>query len=372
MSSRYEYKRRTVNKTSLAESLFVELIQVALGNRKHLSCIPSEREWNGIYGKAMQQTLLGITFEGIEKIPREQWPPLELKYKWIGICNKIRQKNLVINKRCVELSHIFASQGFHSCILKGQGNAQMYPNPLYRTPGDIDIWVEGNRRRITEMVLKKFPNVKEQYHHIDFPIFKDVNVEIHYRPSWQIIPIYNRRIQKYYLSQRNVQCNHVCRNLDENGDVNTPTRDFNLIFQLSHIMSHFFSEGVGLRQFIDYYYLLKQDFTEIERKEYADNLKRFGMKKFAASVMWLMRQVLDLDERYLLVEPYRRGGELLYEEIMATGNFGQYDNRFTKHCLGRITTTGSIIAKNLKLMSTFPLEAFWSPIMLLLNVYRKK
>lgn len=351
--------------------LFWELVQVALGTSNKLSHIPSKVEWRNIYDEATRQAVIGVVFEGVKKLPVDYWPPQDSKFQWIGICEQISQQNLLLNKRCVEVSELFAKKGYRSCILKGQGNALMYPNPLSRTPGDIDIWVEGNRNDITEMVRKRFPNVKEQYHHIDYPIFNDIDIEVHYRPSWQITPIHNKRIQQYYLSQRNVQCCHVCKTLDNGGHVCVPTRDFNLIFQLSHIMSHFFLGGIGLRQLIDYFYLLKQNFSALERKEYVENLKRFGMKKFAASVMWFMRDILGLEEKYILVKPYKRGGRLIYEEIIAAGNFGQYDSRLEKRSIGRFSTTCFIIIKNLRLANIFPVEVFWSPIMLLRDLYLK-
>lgn len=351
--------------------LFWELVQVALGSAKKLSHIPSNKEWGKVYEEATRQAVLGVVFEGIQKLPAEQWPSSDLKFQWIGICEQINQQNLLLNMRCLEVSEFFAKVGYHSCILKGQGNALMYPNPLSRTPGDIDIWVEGYRNEITEFVRSKFPDVKELYHHIDFPMFNDVDVEVHYRPSWQITPIHNKRIQQYYLSQRNVQCCHVCKTLDNGGHVCVPTRDFNLIFQLSHIMSHFFLGGIGLRQLIDYFYLLKQNFSALERKEYVENLKRFGMKKFAASVMWFMRDILGLEEKYILVKPYKRGGRLIYEEIIAAGNFGQYDSRLEKRFLSRLSTTFSIIIKNTRLATIYPVETFWSPIMLLHNKFFK-
>ena len=354
-------------KEYISNYLFWELLQVALGAAKELSHIPSKEEWEKVYEEATRQAVLGVIFEGVQKLSSDFWPPFEMKFHWIGFCEQINLQNLLLNKRCVEVSEFFAKEGYRSCILKGQGNALMYRNPLSRTPGDIDIWVEGKRNDITEMVRKRFPNVKEQYHHIDFPLFDDIDVEVHYRPSWQITPIHNRRIQQYYLAHRNVQCNHVCKTLDEKGRICVPTRDFNLIFQLSHIMSHFFLGGIGLRQLIDYFYLLKHDFTELERKEYVENLKRFGMMKFAASVMWFMKEILGLEERYILVKPYERGGRLIYEEIMSTGNFGQYDSRIEKRYLNRLSTTCSIIAKNTRLACVYPIEALWGPIMLLSN-----
>lgn len=341
--------------------LFFELIQVAIGTRKRLSVSPSDKEWEELFMKSQQQTIAGVVFDGIQVLPKEQYPPKSLMFRWLALCEQIRRQNIVMDQRVREVSEIFGKAGFRSCILKGQGNAQMYPNPLSRTPGDIDIWIDGTRQEITDFVRSKVSDAYGQYQHIEFRIFKDVEVEVHYRPSRQNHPLYNRRLQQFYLQQRGLQCSHVCRTLDENGRVCTPTHGFNLIFQLSHIMNHFLIEGIGLRQLMDYYYLLRQGTSDVEREEYQRNIRKFGMRKFAASVMWVMKKIFETEEQYILVEPSEKGGRLLLNEIMSTGNFGKHDARYRFRNKGVIARTLTDLYRDMTLARVFPIEALCMP-----------
>lgn len=342
-------------------NLFFELIQIGMGMREQLSRVPSGEEWQDLFVESKRQTVVGIAFEGIEKLPRQQCPPKEILFQWIGLCEHIKQRNVLMNQRVIEISEIFTQAGFRSCILKGQGNALMYPNPQSRTSGDIDIWVDGTQEEIYEFVRGRCPDAHGQYQHIDFQIFEDVEIEVHFRPSRRNNPVYNRRLQQYYLQQREEQCRHVCKELDEKGRVCIPTHDFNLVFQLSHIMNHFFVEGIGLRQLMDYYYLLRQGTSDMECREFQRNIKRFGMKKFASSVMWVMKSVFDMDDQYLLVEPYEKGGRLLLDEIMSTGNFGHYDRRYVFRKKGRIARLMIDLYRDMKMINVFPAEALCMP-----------
>lgn len=287
--------------------------------------------------------------------------PRSLLLEWIATSEDIKSQNLLVNKRIAEASQYFLSQGKRSCVLKGQGNAKMYPNPLSRIPGDIDIWVEGTRKEITKIVRSKFPNVYAQYHHIDFPIFQDVEVEVHYKPSRLNNPYYNWRLQRFYQNNKSLQFNHECRELDANGHVCTPLRDFNLVFQLSHIMNHFFTEGVGLRQLMDYYFLVRYDYSEMERKVYRSRVKYFGMRRFARSVMWVLKEVFGLEDKYLLVKPYSRGGKLLLKEVMATGNFWMYDEKYVNRHKGNWSRLFTDLYRDVTLAWVFPAEALSMP-----------
>ena len=152
-------------------------------------------------------------------------------------------------------SEWFRKKGFRTCILKGQGNALMYPNPYSRTPGDIDIWVGGGDKRVISFVRSISPHEKACYHHIEFPSYKGVEVEVHYRPSFLLCFWHNRKLQKYYERVKKEQFSHRVM-LGEQGEIAIPTVEFNLIFQLTHIYAHLMNEGIGLRQLLDYYYVL--------------------------------------------------------------------------------------------------------------------
>ena len=131
----------------------------------------------------------------------------------------------------------------------------MYPNPYSRTPGDIDIWVEGEDKRVISFVRSISPHEKACYHHIEFPSYKGVEVEVHYRPSFLLCFWHNRKLQKYYERVKEEQFSHRVM-LGEQGEIAIPTAEFNLIFQLTHIYAHLMNEGIGLRQLVDYYFVI--------------------------------------------------------------------------------------------------------------------
>ena len=324
-------------------------------------------DWSELMSFAAKQAIIGVVFEGV-KLCRLQYPELVEKkelMRWFYGTEKKRRRFEVASRRTKEVSELFWQAGLRSCILKGLGLAQLYPTPESRVAGDIDIWVEGDRQTITDFVHSKTPGTFEQYHHIDFPIFKDVDVEVHYLPSQMASPLHNSRLQNYFKSHQAEQFANNNPVLGEH--VCTPTNGFNAIFLLSHMMRHFFNEGIGLRQFIDYYYLLKQGFSDAEKEEFCRAVSYLGMRKFAGAVMWILENVLGLDHRYLLMQPNEKAGKFLAEEIFETGNFGTMDTRYTFREHGALATALTDIYRDFLLARMFPSEALWKPFAKLTN-----
>ena len=189
----------------------------------------------------------------------------------------LEKANVRLNDAAIQVSEWFRKKGFRTCILKGQGNALMYPNPYSRTPGDIDIWVEGGDKRVISFVRSISPHEKACYHHIEFPSYKGVEVEVHYRPSFLLCFWHNRKLQKYYERVKEEQFSHRVM-LGEQGEIAIPTLEFNLIFQLTHIFSHLMNEGIGLRQLVDYYFVLC-DFYKVYQKSSKITPSLFTLKE---------------------------------------------------------------------------------------------
>ena len=199
---------------------------------------------------------MGVLFDGIKKLPAEHvGMEKELLLQWMAESQMLEKANVRLNDTAIQVSEWFRKKGFRTCILKGQGNALMYPNPYSRTPGDIDIWVEGGDKRVISFVSSISPHEKACYHHIEFPSYKGVEVEVHYRPSFLLCFWHNRKLQKYYERVKEEQFSHQVM-LGEQGEIAIPTVEFNLIFQLTHIFSHLMNEGIGLRQLVDYYFVI--------------------------------------------------------------------------------------------------------------------
>ena len=234
--------------------------------------------------------------------------------------------------------------------------------------GDIDIWVEGKRNIITEFVKKRTPKVFEQYHHIDFPIFKDISVEVHYTPGMIFAPQYNKKFQMYCIRKNVKKGSHGVDLPDGIGNINVPTKSFNAVYQMVHIMNHFFVEGIGLRHFVDYYYVLRK--LKEDSIAMRDNLgvtqlfKDFGLLRFAGGVMWIEKECLGLEDKFLLVEPDERRGKVILEEMLEGGNFGHHDERYKSRNKGYLARGITDVYRLLKLATVFPTESMW-------KIYRK-
>ena len=238
------------------QKIFIDFLRFCIGSVKEIPGSLKEADWQELYAIAKKQCLVGILFDGIKKLPAEHvGMKKELLLQWMAESQMLENANVRLNDAAIQVSEWFRKKGFRTCILKGQGNALMYPNPYSRTPGDIDIWVEGGDKRVISFVRSISPHEKACYHHIEFPSYKGIEVEVHYRPSFLLCFWHNRKLQKYYERVKEEQFSHRVM-LGEQGEIAIPTAEFNLIFQLTHIYAHLMNEGIGLRQLLDYYYVL--------------------------------------------------------------------------------------------------------------------
>ena len=238
------------------QKIFFDFLRFSIGSAKEIPGSLKEADWKELYAIAKKQCLVGVLFDGIKKLPAEYvGMEKELLLQWMAESQMLEKANVRLNDAAIQVSEWFLKKGFRTCILKGQGNALMYPNPYSRTPGDIDIWVEGGDKRVISFVRSISPHEKACYHHIEFPSYKGVEVEVHYQPSFLLCFCHDRKLQKYYERVKEEQFSHRVM-LGEQGEIAIPTMEFNLIFQLTHIFSHLMNEGIGLRQLVDYYYVL--------------------------------------------------------------------------------------------------------------------
>ena len=400
------------------QKIFFDFLRFCIGSAKEIPDSLKEADWKELYCIAQKQCLVGILFDGIQKLP----PVVvgmskELLFQWMAESQMLEKANVRLNDAAIQISEWFRKKGFRTCILKGQGNALLYPNGLHRTPGDIDIWVEGGDKRVISFVRSISPHEKACYHHIEFPSYKGVEVEVHYRPSFLLCFWHNRKLQKYYERVKEEQFSHRVM-LGEQGEIAIPTVEFNLIFQLTHIYAHLMNEGIGLKQLLDYYYVLC-DFYKVYQKSskitpslftlkegstshpdplssgarektalrcseplcYKDGgpskvspdcagwdrlgvvqkeLKELGLWKFAGAIMYIMQEVFGMPASRLIVPPNEKYGRFVLNEVLEAGNFGKHDerNRFGRSKLGHNLQR---VYRDIRLVRYFPAEALSEP-----------
>ena len=242
---------------------FFAFLRYCLGYKGNMSKIVARMDWQELYSFASKQALLGLCFEGIERLGKEYPEELrlnpigrELLMNWMGKAQQIRRQNMKVNAVAGKLFSMLREDGMRCCILKGQGNALMYPNPYSRTPGDIDAWIDASRERIMEYTQKKFELGDDiRLQHLETSL-DGVPVELHFFPCSMNNPIYHARLQKWFRRNADLQCSHIVSLPDGAGDIAIPTSSFNIVYQLCHLYHHFFDEGIGMRQIIDYYHVV--------------------------------------------------------------------------------------------------------------------
>ena len=352
-------------------------------------------DWYDFYQFACEQAIAGVAFVGIQRLGEHGVkPPLDVLMQWIASASLIEQQNKAVNKAATELFKELKNDGLRGCILKGQGNGLMYPNVYSRTPGDIDVWArmddgrgkkedgrglkadgrckKGDVRDIIKYVKERNPNGKVCYHHIDGGKIGGVEVEVHYRPSFMNNPIHNYRLQKWYkmMAEGGRLMEEV--ELPEGvGSIPVPTVEFNVVYQLVHVFRHLLQEGIGLRQIIDYYYVLKSNTNHTDDTNIIVLLKHLGLAKIAGAMMWLLSEVLGLEEEYLIVPKNECLGKVLLAEILKGGNFGQYDidNMKVNSQLGK---NWQRIRRDFRMMRYFPSECIWEPVFRVYHFFWRK
>ena len=345
-------------------------LKYCLGNKVDMNNVVVDINWQQLYTFASMQTLLGFCFDGIERLTKEYSEELkqnpmgrDLLMTWMGAAQQIRRQNMKVNVVASKLYSMLRGDGLRCCILKGQGNALMYPNVYSRNPGDIDVWVNASREQITEYAKKHFQIGDDiRYHHIEASV-DGVPVELHFFPGIMNNPIYNARLQKWFKRNADLQCSNVVCLPDDAGEFAVPTTTFNVIYQLCHLYHHFFDEGIGMRQIIDYYYVVNNDELLVIKDTLQKELKHLGLWKFARAVMYVLHEALGLAEEKMIAPMDEKRGKLLLEEILNGGNFGQH---FTKY--GHFTQQGMAkkyflkIWRNMHFVRYYPAEALSEPI----------
>ena len=368
---------------------FFELIRVAIGHQVCLSRTPSADGWGELYAMAKMQAVVGVCFCGVQRLPKEQLVemPVQLKMQWFALAESVKQKNEVMNRKCAEVYNALTKEGFRCVILKGQGVATLYCDGdstetrfrglqrvseglsvsrnigLYRQSGDIDVWMwkngfslKENRKEVVRFARTIQPDATGSEHHTAVE-WMGTEVEMHYEPAYFCNPFANRRFRKWFMEY------DKSRFMISDKGFCVPDAEFNRVFLLAHAFRHYMSEGLGLRQVMDYYFLLQN----LNVNHDHDNLiKRLGMARFEKAMKWVIGYVFEGKD----IEDGRKCGKMLLAHIMDGGNFGNYK---ATTVASRHTHIGRFINQlthDIRLMRYYPSEAIWAPLSMIREFVR--
>jgi hypothetical protein len=356
---------------------FFQLIRLAIGTSAHFEGSLCTDELRQLFEMAKKQSLTSVCFEGIQKLSAEQFHDEDLTMELMGESVKIARRNKKLDQQVAIVTNKLEQSGFECCLLKGQGNALMYPNPSVRTPGDIDMWVRPKNHQsvdedikvVISFVRKHGKNSRALYHHIDGLSYDGTEVEMHYRPHFMQNLIHNARLQHYFQEHADDQFKHY---VEIGGQqVAIPTDEFNIVFQLSHIYQHLFHEGIGLRQVLDYYFLLKQHalLADGSQVNWDALLGHLGLLHIASALMWILVEKFGMNKEWAIVVLDERRGRFVLKEILLGGNFGKYDERNAKFGHSALGKNVQRLSRDARLLRYFPTEALGEPIFRLYHAW---
>lgn len=260
------------------ESLF-ELIRISFWGKGRLNSTPSAKEWERIYKEGERQSVVGLLLEGIEHLPTEQRPPQELLLQMIGEVQMIEQRNLAMNRFVADTIEDMRAKGIYTVLVKGQGLAQCYEKPLWRTSGDIDFFFSKNEFPKATEYFTKLPRatvVQDSKYTKSFGVMvNDWFVEVHGTLRSSLSAKLDREIdamQDDIFYGRNVRSWQ-----DGDTTVFLPDANNDLYLVFTHFVRHFYKEGVNLRQLCDWCRLMWTFKGVFNVKQLEKRLRRSGM-----------------------------------------------------------------------------------------------
>ena len=358
--------------------ILMELLGAGAGTKERFCAKPADAQWRWLHAEAVRQSVVGVAFAGLDHVQAASQgaddpgnttdiiakPPTDLLMRWAMEEQRLRALNAKFDAEARRLTELFESLGLYSVILKGQGNAMLYPEAAPRTPGDIDIFVEGGKCEVLK-VLRREGLLDEHdtpsYHHAHMKMGKSgIIIEVHYRPSSGLsTPWRNCRFQRILNEE-------IKKSQMTDKGFRVPTATFNLLMQLAHIQRHFIYSGIGMRQIIDFCYVLENAHNDdVERCRRL--LSGFGMKRVAQAVMWIASEKLGFTFSSHFANPSQRWGEMLLAHIVNDGNFGQFAESEGYIFVHRIAVEQ---LRKLRLMPMCPSEVVWGELRYITEVLR--
>lgn len=306
-------------------SAFWELVRTGLwGNEYPDIRIDGTTDWQEVYRLAIEQSVLGLVFAGLEH--SDVKPPQVLLLQWIGEVQIIEQRNKAMNAFIAELIEKLRKEDIHAILVKGQGIAQCYEKPLWRSSGDVDLLLNEDYSKAKEFLTPLSSSVEAesiQAKHIGMTI-KSWVVELHGTLRSRCLKKMDSVIDDV---QNDVFCGGNVRSWDNSGTIIfLPSFNNDVFFVFTHIIKHFFREGVGLRQVCDWCRLLYTCREVLDLELLERRLSKAGVmtewKAFAAFAVNYLGMPIEAMPLYSSEEKWLRKAEKINAYILSVGNFG--------------------------------------------------
>ena len=328
---------------NINQQAFFELLRAGLWNEKARLSKFGAINLKEICRIAEEQSVVGLVAAGLEHVTDVKLPKEEVLLV-VGQTLQLEQRNKAMNAFVAELIGRLRDASINALLVKGQGIAQCYEKPLWRACGDVDLLLNADDyEKAKKLLLPLATEVETEYTH-----FKHVGMTIpdtfgtsdKGRADGWVVELHGTLHSR--LSKRvDKQIDAVQEDTFKFGNVRTwdnggvtvflPAVDNDVIFVFTHILHHFFFEGIGLRQICDWCRLLWtfRDVIDVAGLEF--RLDTMGImsewKAFAAYAVEYLG--MPAEAMPLLGEEARRSRKAVRINafVLEVGNFGHKQRR---------------------------------------------
>lgn len=323
----------------------------------------SAESWERVFALSRQQTVTGIAFRGLDYLPDEVAPPMGLIVKWMAYVDRIEQGNRHVNDTIAMLYEHFAASGKKAVLQKGAGVASMYPEPLLREYGDIDLFFPDHDAKsdplegIAGAARVAKPDDSWEYN------LGGIIIE-HHSYLVDILSPRRKRFVKELIEEKGFETVNIagCR-------VCVPAPEVNLLLLSSHILKHAIGVGVGLRQLCDMAVAIRYYAGRVNTVYMAEIYRMAGLQKWSELLGAFLSEYLGLETDRESIDGMAKKTRSLLDIIVKGGNFGHLKSKSELNSpskLSRKLRTLSSFGGNLSFALTYaPGEWFWTMVQLM-------
>ncbi len=283
-------------------------------------------DWEKVYQLAEEQSVVGLVLAGIEHSYVK--PPQDLLLQWIGEVQIIEQQNKAMNDFIAKLIEKLRNVDVYAILVKGQGIAQCYEKPMWRSSGDVDLLLsEDNYQKAKKVLIPLADDVEKEFKslkHLGMTIKGGFVVELHGTLHSRLSSKVDRVVDEV---QNDVFCGGNVRSWNNNGTaVFLPAPDNDVIFVFTHILHHFYIAGIGLRQVCDWCRLLWTFKDSLNQGLLESRIRKMGLmsewKAFAALAVGYLGMPAYAMPLYSSDKKWSKKAEIIMAFVLEVGNFG--------------------------------------------------
>lgn len=347
---------------------FFALLKAGLWSREpECGCFPLTPEmWERVYRLACKQTVEGIVYDGMLRLPDHLLPPKQLILRWVVAVDTIEKKNRRMNNAIADLNDLFTQNGITAFLTKGQGVAACYDNPLHRSCGDID-WSftdKENYKQANRLIQQHNVKVEKQAGFSSEYVWNEFMVE-HHR---YLIDISNPFLSNYLSRLQQQENVHSIELEIEGRKVLVPSPVLTHLSVNSHILRHLLSFGISIRQLCDSARICCTYHHRPEMQSLKKIYGKTGIYHWIQLLNALLVNYLEMPAAYL---PFplqsRQNADWMMKDILQSGSFGYFGGPFSKETdkpqLQRKHVWLHLSVRFFRYVRYAPWEACWFPVM---------